>query len=379
MNELMSQEEIDALINGANTSKPAVEAEEIKLSDAEVDALGEIGNICMGTAATTLYNILGRRVSITTPFVSITNLSKLAEQYQIPFVIVDVRYTEGLEGRNQLVLQEDDVKVITDLMMGGDGTNTAINLEELHLSAISEVMNQMMGSIATSMADMLGNMVINISPPTSMVVRFSDDDIKSILGGEKDLIKISFQMEIEGIRKSELIQLMPVEFGKRLAHNLMGDIVENQPESVEPAAPKPAEQPKVQAQPSQQESRAPKASYSSKPEKSKVNIAPLQLNSFDDEPMTDYSEDGLDLIMDVPLQITVELGACKKNLREIMELNTGSIIVLDKMAGDLVDVIVNGKLIAKGEVIVIDDNYGVRITEIVTSSSKQIRTNKIQI
>jgi len=172
MNEILSQEEIDALLRG---EIQITQDESVSLTPEEKDALGEIGNISMGTAATTLFTLLNHKVTITTPEVDVTTLSELAMQYPMPFVAVEIQYTEGFQGRNLLIVKEDDVKIITDLMMGGDGTNIGGELTELHLSAIGEVMNQMMGSSSTSLATMFGKN-INISPPRVFIINFATEN-----------------------------------------------------------------------------------------------------------------------------------------------------------------------------------------------------------
>ena len=177
MDGMLSQEEINALLNSMNTDsdsgspepaapEPAGTTDTLgDLTDIEKDAIGEISNISMGTAATTLSQLLNQKVNITTPKVSYATWDGLLKDYAEPCVCIQVYYTIGLEGNNLLILKESDVKIITDLMMGGDGTNTSGELSDLHLSAISEAMNQMMGSASTSLSSMLSKK-IDISPPT---------------------------------------------------------------------------------------------------------------------------------------------------------------------------------------------------------------------
>ncbi len=372
MNSSISQEEIEALFGGGAQASAQTAA---VLTEQEVDALGEIGNICMGTAATTLSELLGRRVLITSPRVRMINLKDLATQYQSPFVVVEVSYTVGLEGNNVLILREDDVRMITDLMMGGEGTVSSEPLSELHMSAISEAMNQMMGTSATSMYDMLGKM-IEISPPRSSEARIGDDKIASIFSDSGDIVQVSFTLEIEGLAQSELMQLMPIQFGKDLVAALIANA--SGAPVPEPAAPK-AEPPRqaprqapMAEQPVYQPQPQPRAqSYAAPAPKPApmVDAKPIKFMSFDDElPEMEPRDDGLNLIIDVPMQVTIELGKCKKTVKEILEFNNGTILVLEKLAGEPVEIVVNDKLIARGEVIQIDDNYGVRITEILNKN-----------
>ena len=213
MDGVLSQEEINALLNepGAEASDSA----ENELSDAQKDAIGEIANISMGTAATTLFSLVNHKVEISTPVVSYGTWDDIVQEYEKPCVFIRIAYTVGLDGSNILVLREHDVKVITDLMMGGDGPNTDGALGELHLSAISEAMNQMMGSAATSLSSML-NRKIDISPPNATVINLQEDideaEIDSFLTGK--FVKISFHMEIGDLVDSTIMQLYPISYAK---------------------------------------------------------------------------------------------------------------------------------------------------------------------
>ncbi len=419
MSDMMSQEEIEALLSmGGTEAAPASSTDtgassadvQALLTDTEKDTLGEVGNICMGTAATTMYTLLGHRVDITTPRVSVYSPEDLLREYAAPYIAVEVQYTEGVLGNNLLLLREYDAAVITDLMMGGDGkVEMPIELSELHLSAISEVMNQMVGSSATSLSEML-HAVVNISPPTAQLVDLAATPSISTLDKIDTIIKISFQMEIEGLLNSELMQIMPLEFGKQLVQRLIDGPSEDSPPLIPPAAshapapppqppPPPPPPPPAPAPPTPDygappsmdygapqagyggygyppppqagyppQAPPPGAGYGFAPPPS-VNVQPVQYQSFD-YPASPPSAQNIGLIIDVPLQVTVELGKTKKSIKEVLEFGVGSIIVLDKLAGDLVDVMVNGKLVAKGEVVVIDENYGVRINEIISPDKR---------
>lgn len=374
MSKNISQEEVDALFAG-----PAMQTQEARLSPVEIDALGEVGNICMGTAATTLVEILGRRVTITTPRVTVVSLQALSREFTMPYVVVQVAYTRGLEGINILMLKEDDVRVITDLMMGGEGGNSGEELSELHLSAISEAMNQMMGTAATSMSDMLGR-AIDISPPSSIIARVDDEKVRSIFSDESAIVRISFTLEIEGLLTSEIMQLMPVTFGRELVDALMNPLTEEEPApQLAPAAqqrpaPAMAAAPRPQPQPVYDR---PAPGYERERPAARapvVDARPMQFESFDDEyEPVERMDDSLNLIIDVPMQVTIELGQCKKTVKEILEFNTGTVLILDKLAGEPVEIVVNDKLIARGEVMQIEDNYGVRITEILNRGKKSLR------
>ncbi|HWR43157.1 flagellar motor switch phosphatase FliY [Sporomusa sp.] len=357
----LSQEEIDALLRGepvAASPSPAGS----DLSDIEKDALGEIGNISMGTAATTLSVLLGRRVSITTPKVSISNLNEIKRQYPLPYLVIEVGYTHGLLGTNILAMREQDALIIADLMMGGDGTNPPSELNELYMSAVSESMNQMMGSTATSISTIFKKKV-DIAPPKVNLLDFAlNPDVTNIISGDDALVRVSFRMEVEDLIDSELMQIMPLNVAKEMVENLMSAVQPAASPPPPPASPSPkpvavAPQPaSAYAQPAPQPKQQPVQNVAVQP----VQFAPLKPAGI---PGTDAN---IGLIMDVPLQITVELGRTRKLIRDILELTPGSVVELDKLAGEPVDILVNGKLIAKGEVVVIDENFGVRITDIVS-------------
>lgn len=363
----LSQEEIDALLRGepvAASPSPAGQ----NLSDIEKDALGEIGNISMGTAATTLSVLLGRRVSITTPKVSISTLNEIKRQYPLPYLVIEVGYTHGLLGTNILAIREQDALIIADLMMGGDGTNPPSELNELYMSAVSESMNQMMGSTATSISTIFKKKV-DIAPPKVNLLDFAvDTDITNVVPGDEPLVRVSFRMEVEDLIDSELMQILPLNVAKEMVENLMNAVQQAPQASPSPASsPKPATPPPTTtyAQPASTPKPQPAQNIAVQP----IQFAPLKPAGI---PGADTN---IGLIMDVPLQITVELGRTRKLIRDILELTPGSVVELDKLAGEPVDVLVNGKLIAKGEVVVIDENFGVRITDIISPLE---RANNLQ-
>lgn len=330
----------------------------------EKDALGEIANICMGTSATTLSTLLGRKVTITAPKVMLSKSAGAIKDYQKPFVAVEVSYTSGVDAYSVLMMKDEDVQKITSLLLGSESSEE-IELDELHLSTIGEVMNQMVGSASTSLSDILG-VPVGISPPTLKRILLEEESMSQLICNKDTTVIISFSMIIEDLLESEIMQILPVGFGKRLANVLLKG-VESKPEpEVQKARPAPeAPMHAAMAAPRQ---RAPEPSH----EKSRVSVKAMHYEHFD-EPSLSQNVQGssggsLNLILDVPLQVTVELGQCKKSIKEILAFNIGSVIVLNKLAGEMVDVLVNGKLFARGEVVVIDDNYGVRVTEIIANA-----------
>ena len=411
MDGMLSQEEINALLGNMDADSTSEEAapdtvqtssdisDTDKLTPEESDALGEISNISMGTAATTLSILVNNRVDITTPTVSYTTLEELSAQSEAPVVFVYISYKTGLQGKNLLILKERDVKVITDLMMGGDGTNVDdTELSDLHLSAICEAMNQMMGSAATSMSSMINEMV-DISPPTATRVDFGEGLEEAGLADLSGQLfaQVSFRMEIGDLVDSEIMQLYPIEFARLIYQQFVGktggDSAENTPASeavaAEPAeptpqpVPEPTPTPQPQAQPAApapQPQAAPPQNFANPQQQpmagmqqpmyavppQDINIQPAQFQNFAQAPQLDgIAPENIDLIMDVPLEVTVELGRTSKSIKDILDFAPGTIIELDKLAGEPIDVLVNGKFVAKGEVVVIEESFGIRVTEII--------------
>lgn len=422
MNDMLSQDEINALLNGMDLSEStsaAPPAEEDKvppideslLTDVEKDAVGEVANISMGSSATTLYSLVNQKVNITTPTVSMANWNTVLAEYEKPCVFIQIKYTEGLDGTNILVLKERDVKIITDLMMGGDGTNAEGELGELHLSAISEAMNQMMGSSATSLSTMLG-MMIDISPPEASRVDLTEyhdgSDISPFLGGT--FVKVAFRMQIGDLVDSIIMQLYPVDFAKKVVETFMAGQMGGALASAS-AAPAPAQQAApaqsaapVQSAPQPMAASQPQAAmgmeqqammgmnpmYSmpmqgmpmqngmpvqgmapmymqpqmAMPQQS-VSVQPAQFQNFATDAAAIAGAENIGLIMDVPLKVTAELGRTTKSIAEILDFSPGTIIELDRIAGEPIDVLVNGKFVARGEVIVIEESFGIRVTEII--------------
>ncbi|MBE8953859.1 MAG: flagellar motor switch phosphatase FliY [Quinella sp. 1Q7] len=400
----LSQAEIDALLAGGGggsddtSSAPAPadggnEDYENLLSDMEKDALGEIGNISMGSAATTLSTLLGHKVSITTPSVAVAPMNVIQQNYPLPYLVVEVAYTAGIDGSNVFAIQATDAAVIADLMMGGDGTNPDTELNEIHLSAVGEAMNQMMGAVATSLSTMFSKK-IDISPPKVNLVDFGKEDLAKEKSTEP-VVRAAFRMEVDGLIDSEIMQIITVKVAKEMVDALM-----NGPEE-EPAPPPPAPKsatpppPKAAPAPPPQQNYPPPQQNYSQPQQppqqgyappgygyggsqmqpnvvSNMPVSPAQFTPLSVEPVQ-INEANIGLILDVPLQVTVELGRTKKTIKEILDLSTGSIVELDKLAGEPVEIQVNGHFLAKGEVVVIDENFGVRITEIATPAERAAR------
>ena len=384
MDGILSQEEISALLNDTGSENAT---QNTSLTDNEKDAIGEIANISMGTAATTLFSLVNRKVEISTPVVSLATWDDIVEAYERPCVFIRIAYTVGLDGNNLLILKENDVKIITDLMMGGDGTNTDGELGELHLSAICEAMNQMMGSAATSLSSML-NKTIDISPPHADLIDLQENVDEGTIDEflKNPFVKISFKMEIGDLVNSTIMQLYPISFAKEMCasitQNMEQDAAANASVTPQPEAkpepqptPQPAPQPTMQSQPMMDQGMMGQPMQGqpmmgqpmmSQPMMGQpVNVQPAQFQPFMGDLSAAFQKENIDLIMDVPLEVTVELGRTSKSIQEILDFAPGTIIELNKIAGEPIDVLVNGKYVAKGEVVVIEESFGVRITEII--------------
>ena len=480
MDGMLSQDEINALLQGMDLSDTAdsgaspetpqdsssaentdngyvkdvapTVGDEEKLTDVEKDAIGEVANISMGSSATTLYSLVNRKVNITTPVVTLATWKTLLDSYEKPCVFIQIKYTQGLDGTNILVLKE----------MGGDGTNTEGELGELHLSAISEAMNQMMGSAATSLSTLLQT-VIDISPPESSLFDLTEvkdgKEISPFLGGT--FVKISFRMQIDDLVDSTIMQLYPIDFARKLVETFINTQMANIDEVTEKKPAQPENDTDTTAQ-----IPAPGTDNQTQMNNTNlngmnqmgnmgmndmnqmnnmgmndmnqmnnmgmngmnqmgnmgmngmnqmgnmgmngmnqmgnmgmngmnqmgnmgmnqmgnmgmnsmnqmgmmgmpgqnVNVQPAQFQSFSNDNMGTTGQENIGLIKDVPLEVTVELGRTTKSISDILDFSPGTIIELDRIAGEPIDVLVNGKFVAKGEVVVIEESFGVRITEII--------------
>ncbi len=387
MSDVLSEEEIAALFAQSNAEGGGVATDGSignELSDQEIDTIGEVANISMGTAATTLFSLVNKKVDISTPVVSLACWNDIVDEYEKPCVLIKISYTKGLNGSNVLVLSEHDVKVITDLMMGGDGTNLDGELGEIHLSAISEAMNQMMGSSATSLSTML-NMMVDISPPSSDLIDLHESGDGSEIDDflKETFVKITFKLQIGDLVDSFLMQLYPIPLVKEMCSSVISNMEDDSESTVndeafaEEPAPAPAPEPAAAPQPAPQpapQAAPPPMGAAPMPDmqmqqmampQQQVNVQPAQFQPFAGTYPTALQPENIDLIMDVPLEVTVELGRTHKSIQEILDFAPGTILELNKIAGEPIDVLVNGKYVAKGEVVVIEESFGIRITEIM--------------
>ena len=414
--------------------------EENIFSPMVIDAIGEIMNISLGSSATAASNMLDHRVDITTPRVSVINAEDFTLGKIEPAVGVEIKYVCGLEGSNIMLLKRSDVKAIVDILLGTETPDEEFELNDLSISAVCELMNQMMGSSSTALSDLLGRMV-NISTPESFELNDLDKVKEEHFPVTKGpVVVVRFNLTIEGILDSEFMNVMSVELAKELVSGFGLDI--DAMEEAEASAPEPAPAPAPAgggASLSQEEierlmaggapSAAPAAAPASPapapaasaapaaapaapttapaatppgmppmgempagypgyppygqypypyppypmyppqqpaPEPKVINAQPAPMRPLDAEAkLGPEQKQNLDLIMTVPLEVAVEIGRTRRKIQDILSFSKGSLVVLDKLAGDQVDLLVNGQCVAKGDVVVIDDNFGIRITEIL--------------
>ncbi len=423
--------------------------------EVEMDAIGEIMNITMGSAATAISNMLSAKVWITTPHVKVISTEELAFPELEPSIMVRIKYTQGVSGQNVLILKQNDVQLILNQLMGLPLEVTDdFQFDEMNISAVCEVMNQMMGASATALSEIIET-TVDISTPEAMVQEGQNNLMTEIyeITNEPYVCTVKFDLTIDEVINSEFMSVLTIDLAKEMAdkmmagyNNIMDDIEESAPAPAptpapsssggggatlsqaeieallngggasEPApapapqaAPQPAPQPAPQQMPPQgmpypQPGSDPNAAYGMYPQggmypppqgmpypqpgmypqqpypryqqpvqpiqQAPLNIQPVQLQSFgtyQNASLTQEQNDNLNLLMNVPLNVTVEIGSAIKKVKEILEFSQGTIIELERQAGAPVDIIVNGNLIAKGDVVVIDDNFAVRITEIVKS------------
>ncbi|MFD1850372.1 flagellar motor switch phosphatase FliY [Oceanobacillus bengalensis] len=387
---MLSQEEIDALLNvSSDSSDDLNENQQSKtedyLSSIEIDALGEIGNISFGTSATTLSTLLNNKVEITTPIVSIIEKKDLADAVNFQPVSIQVNYVDGFIGKNVFVIKAKDAAIIADIMLGGDGTNPDQELSEIHLSAVQESMNQMMGAAATSMSTVFGKKV-DISPPSIIDDTKNNEEIFD----EEAYVKIFFRLTVGDLIDSNMMQLMPVNFAKQLVEQLLNPTSSEVEPSIESATTVEAPYTKEQdihessyyTQGSITEQAVTPNNYEqpTKPQvignplnKTQADVQEATFSNFEKVALNNHEQRNLDMLLDIPLNITVELGRTKRAIKDILDFSTGSIIELDKLAGEPVDILVNNKLIAEGEVVVIEENFGVRVTDIISKSDRLMK------
>lgn len=359
-------------------------------SEMEIDTIGEILNISMGASATSISTLLDRRVVITTPSVRVQKASEFQFESFEPAVGVEINYTGGLLGTNMMILKESDVQAIVGLLLQRDYADEKFVLDEISNSAICEVMNQMMGSSATALSQLL-NRAVNISPPSSFQIESSTSFKKEYYPEDTAVVSVCFHLSIESVLESEFISVISASLAKEITDSLHNEpALESEPTPVQAQAPPqpapPSPQPQASPQPAppspqprQEVPYQPQAQPSYETGNSghmissaetRYNVQNVEFSEFKPEKTALSAEqtNNLNLIMSVPLQISVELGRTKKQIKDILTFSPGTIIELDKQAGAMVDIFVNGQAVSRGEVVVVEDCYGVRVSEIISNN-----------
>ena len=353
-------------------------------TEMEIDAIGEILNISMGASATFMSTMLDKRVVITTPSVEVQKAQDFYFEAFEPAVGVEITYTDGLLGNNMMILKESDVQAIVDLLLQRGPSDEKFVLDEISNSAICEVMNQMMGSSATALSQLLDRPV-NISPPSSFQIESSNSFKKQYYPDGSTVVSICFHISIEGVLESEFISVLSASLAKELVGSLHAEepAATAPPQEEAPAAPPAgaAAQPQPQPQPRQEAASPPpgletkrdpglSSGHKISPEEVRYQVQPVEFSEFQrvEPALSPEQSSNLNLIMSVPLQISVELGRTKKQIKDILTFSPGTIIELDKQAGAMVDIFVNGQPVSRGEVVVVEDCYGVRVSEIISNN-----------
>ena len=398
------------------------------LSSLEIDAIGEIINISLGASATAISTMLSSRVEITVPRVRVESYENFEFTNLEPAIAVTIDYIEGILGSNIMILKKEDLRVILETLMQTQYDPENFELDEIGLSAVCEVMNQMMGAASTALSELLSR-AINISTPTTFEVKDAQSFKEKNFKKGESFVVIEFDLHIENKLKSEFINVLHLDLVKDMVSTFMGDmdmsgsyeenmdkeaLLAGSPIKEETKAPEPAPEPKPSGGMMSQEeieamlagnrikeaeTKAPEpkpsggnmsqeqieamlagnAAPSPKPApapqpapepqtyaKAEPKVIDVQDLDSDRSHLTGIAKEAnLDMIMDVPLVVSVEIGRTKKPIREILEITQGSLIVLDKMAGDQVELYANNKCIAKGDVVVVHDNFGIRVTEVM--------------
>ena len=377
MADTISQDEINSLFSqAAEGNLPEANdgnANETSnlLSASDKDVLGEVGNISMGSAATTLSSILNEKVNITTPTVKEGSTLKELFSGEEKYVAIDIKYKTGLDGSFMLIIKESDIKIIANMMMGkGPEVDPDSELGDLEVSAIAEAMNQMVGTSCTSMSQVFDS-VVDINPPS---VEKVDTQTSQIVAGvdinSGDYVTVEFDLNVGDILASKMIQILPSNVAKQLIDKLMSanggaqeDTSSQQNEIVE-SEPVIAETATEEVMTSNVNVAATTSVMEPAQSAASMKAQAVQFEELAAQRVENVKEQ-ISLIQDVPLEVVVELGRTNKSIKEILEFSPGVVIELNKMAGEPIDILINNKFIAKGEVVVIDENFGIRITEII--------------
>jgi len=340
----LSQDEIDALLQGADdmlsgTSRAPVgdfAPAQAALSPVEREAVADFLNSSMGSVMPALSGYLGKNIIIGNALVEVKNADQVRADFPKQYVQIVVDFSGGVNGKNVILLSMNDAGVISSLMMGDDSGAPPETLTEAHQSTLQEFVSQMMSTVATQLSNKIGKGVNTTSPDLKIVQ--GDIDVP----GTPDVVKITYNLTIQNFINSKMYHLMNLELAGEIARGSYVPQMQQPEYKPEPAQPRTTSQ---------------------------VGISPVRFPPLG-EGMQSIPTGNINLLLDVPMTLTVELGRTRQLVKDILGLGEGSIIELDKLAGEPVDLLVNGKLIARGEVVVIDENFGVRVTDIVSPAER---------
>lgn len=351
------------------------------MSSVKIDAIGEIQNIMMGSAATALSNFMNAKVWITTPVAEVIKAGHYDFAQLDPSICVKITYVKGIHGASFLVLKQSDVQLMVNKLMGLPLEVTDdFEFDELNISAVCEIMNQMMGASATTLSEII-HTPTDISTPEAVVVQSVEDILKlNNIDSEDDVCAISFDLTIDNVIKSQFVTMLSIELANEMADKMMSNYSSELDDYSD--ASEAAPQPKPEPEPEKPKAAAPKPKAPEPPKpkpkpqpkpKPSPPARPLNIQEFDDEEeeidgrsfLTEKQYGNLKSLLDVPMEVTVRIGSTTRSIDEVGNFTRGTIIELDSLANEPVDIMVNGNLIAKGDVVVVDDNFAVRITEIV--------------
>jgi len=353
----------------------AVTAE--SLTPEEIDALGEIGNISMGSAATTLSQLLNKRVLITSPAVTTTNQKDFLTAFNMPYLVIQIKFKEGFDGYNVLIIKQQDAIVMANLMMGGDGTDLPEEISEMEISAASEAMNQMIGTACTSLADLL-NKNINIAPPETAMVK-EVEKLEIDLPFTDPIVVISFKMNIENLLDTNIMQVIDLHTAREQSELLwksFGGFNDEEDDTTGEDIPVYNEESVSTAglpedfsdTPEENAYDEPAAQFSGSGETAaNMPQSPCQTPGTSRLSTPQVDQDKLNLLLDIPLKVSVVLGRTRKPIKDVLQMTPGAIVELETLVGEPVEILVNGKLVAKGEVVVVNENFGVKITNIISA------------
>jgi flagellar motor switch protein FliN/FliY len=354
----LSQDEIDALLAGVDgaPSTPSMPATAVASggSDADKQALQTFLASTTDAQSSNLSMMTGGTVSLRSPQVTFTGRDNFLTQIPDMVTAVKADFSSGFPGEHIFIFPEAAAKAVASLMNKEEN----IELDEMAMSVIGEVVSQMVGTQITSLTDKTGNKSIaSVSPEAANVPKA----VAALPGG--DFASAMYQLDLGGGKNFPIWEIFGPSVALDIARSLKGPAPSSGMPSM-PAMPMggmPAMGMPMGGMPGMGMPMGGMPGMGMP-----TNVQSVQFPNLMPPRASPQEAGNISLIMDVFMEMTVELGRTRKLIKEILGMGEGTIIELDKLAGEPVDILVNHKLIAKGEVVVIDENFGVRVTEIVS-------------